>query len=614
MPPTELAIENEMLAVVMNMTDGTLAVHDKRTGMFWRQRAAPSAGVVKQATREGNRLRLLWQNFSPALTVELTVWLEEGCSELVVTLQAEGRMDMPLAFPHPFVSEAGTYLVVPMNEGISYPVEDASIEPMRLIAYGGHGICMGFWGATDGERGYMAIIEDSAPGLKVGDVRGTDDAALRIARADGLLHLSPEWDPQKGRFGYPRALRYVFFDRGGHVAMCKRYRRYVQQRGRFKTLAEKREENPYVDLLIGAANVWCWEQSPLSLAQQMRALGIDRVLWSECREAHVIEVLNNLGFLTSTYDIYQDVMDPVNYGKLRFVHRRWPEAAWPDDLMRGPDGDWIKGWKIEGKEGGWFPCGVVCDRQAPRYARQRIAEELATLPYTCRFIDTTTATPWRECYHPDHPLSRSESRAYKMELLRLVSEDFRLVTGTETGHDAAVPYVHYFEGMLSLGPYRVPDAGRQMQKIWHEVPERVAKFQLGERYRLPLWELVYHDCVVAHWYWGDYNNKLPALWDKRDLFNALYGTAPMYMFDRQLWMQEQGRFVRSYKRTCPIARAVGYVEMADHRFLTDDRSVQQTTFANGVTVRANFGTVPFTMPDGSVIEPMGYSATGLADS
>ncbi|MBC7235067.1 MAG: hypothetical protein H5T69_04445 [Chloroflexi bacterium] len=612
MPQTSLAIENALLAVVMNEADGALVVRDKRTGTLWRQRAIRSAGMVKQAGREGNRLRLLWQPVSPALAVEMTVWLDDDRPELLVTLEAEGQMEAPLAFPHPFVSEAGTYLVVPMNEGISYPVEDASIEPMRLIAYGGHGICMGFWGVTDGEQGYMAIIEDSAPGGE-GSTRGTDDAAIRLDRADGLLYISPEWDAQKGRFGYPRALRYVFFDRGGHVAMCKRYRRYVQQQGRFKTLAQKREENPNVDLLIGAANVWCWEAEPLSIVRQMRALGMAHILWSECREARVIQELNALGFLTSTYDIYQDVMDPASYGRIRFIHRRWPEAAWPDDLMLGPDGDWIKGWKIEGKEGGWFPCGVVCDRQAPLYARRRIAEELETLPYTCRFVDTTTATPWRECYHPAHPLTRSESRAYKMELLRLVAEDFHLVTGTETGHDAAVPYVHYFEGMLSLGPYRVPDAGRHMQQIWTEVPERVAKFQLGEKYRLPLWELVYHDCVVAHWYWGDYNNKLPALWDKRDLFNALYGTAPMYMFNRELWMQEQARFVRSYKDTCPLARSVGYAEMLDHRFLTEDRSVQQTTFANGVSVTANFGAAPFATADGNVIGPMSYRVAGLKE-
>ena len=149
-------------------------------------------------------------------------------------------------------------------------------------------------------------------------------------------------------------------------------------------------------------------------------------------------------------------------------------------------------------------------------------------------------------------MTRTESREWKMKLLDYVSHDCKLVTGSETGHDAAVPFVDYFEGMLSLGPYRVPDAGRDMQRIWDDPPERVAKFQLGQAYRLPLWELVYHDCVVAQWYWGDYNNKLPALWDKRDLFNVLYGTPPMFMFDRKLWETRKARFVQSYTNTCPL--------------------------------------------------------------
>jgi hypothetical protein len=191
-----------------------------------------------------------------------------------------------------------------------------------------------------------------------------------------------------------------------------------------------------------------------------------------------------------------------------------------------------------------------------------------------------------------------------MELLRCVSEDFKLVTGCETGHDAAVPFVDYFEGMLSLGPYRVPDSGRDMQRIWSEVPAPVAKFQLGHRYRLPLWELVYHDCVVSQWYWGDYNNKLPALWDKRDLLNALYATPPMFMFNRDLWGQNKARFAQSYRTVCPIARAAGYSEMVDHAFLTPDRDVQQTSFANGIKVVVNFGDKPFLLASGTAVAPM----------
>src|SRR5262249_15949038 len=163
-----------------------------------------------------------------------------------------------------------------------------------------------------------------------------------------------------------------------------------------------------------------------------------------------------------------------------------------------------------------------------------------------------------ECYAPEHPLTRSQSRHWKMELLRYVSQEAHQVTGCETGHDAAVRYVDYFEGMLSLGPYRVPDAGRDMQRILTDVPQAITKFRLSHRYRLPLWELVCHDCVIAQWYWGDYNNKLPAVWTQRDLFNVLYGTPPMFMFNREFWARNKTRFQQSYQTICPTARLVGY--------------------------------------------------------
>ncbi|HUV63826.1 MAG TPA: glycoside hydrolase, partial [Sedimentisphaerales bacterium] len=435
-----------------------------------------------------------------------------------------------------------------------------------------------------------------------------DDASIQMKRLDGNLCIAPVWDPQKGRFGYTRKLRYVFFDRGGHVVICKRYRAYAKEAGLLKTLEQKRTENPNVDLLVGAVNVWSWEKDALSIVREMKALGIERILWSQRQAPEVIEAMNRMdGVLTSRYDIYQDLMDPqIVKDKLRGQHSDWTQAGWPADIMLDEKGEPRPGWRVKGKDGQMYPCGVLCDKQAIQYAGQRVPEELKTHPYRCRFIDTTTASPWRECYHPDHPMTRSESRHWKMELLRYMSQTMNLVTGSETGHDAAVPYVHYFEGMLSLGSYRVPDAGRNMGQILDEVPERVARFQVGHKYRLPLWELVYHDCVVAQWYWGDYNNKLPALWQKRDLFNILYGTAPMFMFNRQVWGQYKDRFAASYKDICPITRAVGYAEMTGHRFVTADRDVQQTTFANGVIVTVNFGDKPYRLPDGKDIAPMGY--------
>ncbi len=595
-----LVRENSAISVSLDAADGTMTILDKRTGERWVQKAVVR-GTMAETTISAHGITGLWRASGFSVDTSMQIELDGDKPEFTVTLSAQRDMTSPLRYPLPFVTQAGTCLVIPMNEGISYPVDDASVGTQRLIAYGGHGICMPFWGATDGQRGYMAILETP------------DDAAILIARHDGKLCVMPEWDPQKGQFGYARKVRYVFLDKGGHVAMCKRYRSYARQTGLLKTLTDKRAVNPNVDLLIGAVNVWYWEKDPLGMVRDMKSRGIDRILWSNRASPEMIQAMNDLGgVLTSRYDIYQDLMDPnVVKEQLRSVHPDWTQAAWPADIMLDERGDWRKGWEVRGKDGKMYPCAVLCDKQAVKYAAERVPAELKTHPYRCRFIDTTTAAPWRECYHPDHPMTRGESRHWKMELLRYMSQDVRLVTGSETGHDAAVPFVHYFEGMLSLGPYRVPDSGRQMQKIWQEVPERVAKYQLGHNYRLPLWELVYHDCVVAQWYWGDYNNKLPALWDKRDLFNILYGTPPMFMFSREFWEQNKDRFLRSYKDTCSVARAVGYSEMVDHSFLTDDRSVQQTRFANGVVVTVNFGDKSFTLPDGTEIAAMSHHVTGM---
>ena len=592
--PGELSLTNAVLEVVFRTSDATLTVHDRRTGRVWRQKSVEPDVVVTDARAKGDRLEFGLSHVASGMELRAGLQLDSRQPEFTYNLAGTGELSSALRFPYPFATDPGDYLVVPMNEGISYPVDDESIEPFRLIAYGGHGICMAFWGVTDGSQGQAAIIETP------------DDAAIRLQRIDGRLAIAPEWDSQKGQLGYARQVRYVFFDKGGHVAIAKRYRQYAQSKGWLKTLAEKRRENPSVDMLVGAVNVWNWDSEPVPLVKEMQAAGIQHILWSRGGSPEVLRALNEMKVLTSRYDIYQDVMDPANFPFLRGVHQDWTTAAWPRDIIRRANGDWQHGWGVKGKQAEWYYCGVLCDRCALDYARRRIPAELATHPYQCRFIDTTTAAPWNECYNTNHPMTRSESREWKMDLLDCISREFKLVTGSETGHDAAVPFVHYFEGMLSLGPYRVPDSGRDMLRIWNEAPERVVKFQLGHAYRLPLWELVYHDCVVAQWYWGDYSNKLPALWDKRDLFNALYGTPPMFMFDRKLWASQKDRFVQSYQNTCPIVRAVGYSEMTDHRFLTPDRAVQQTTFANGVTVTVNFGDAPFVLPSGDKLRPMGF--------
>ncbi len=587
--PERITLSNKLAEVAFLPREGQFELRDKRTNQRWTLPRPADGPIVISASGQGGALSAKLLDPANDLDITLRAELASDKPELTITLSAEGELARPLHFPGPVLTAPGQWLVVPLNEGILYPVDDQTIRPPgRLIGYGGHGICMSWWGVTDMRRGVMAIIETP------------DDMSIRIARdKSGLLNIRPEWEASKGQFAYPRRLTFVLFDDGGYVAQAKRYRQYAKQVGKFRTLREKAQFNANVRKLYGAVDVWImdWRLNVVDIAHEFKRLGMERALFNipgylkDEAKAAAIDELNRLGFLTGRYDIYQDLMPPDVAKKHNLRHSCWTQEAWPQDIVIGPDGNWVRGWVVKRGDQS-FPCAVLCDRQALKYAKKRIPADLAKFHYTARFIDTTTASPWRECYHPDHPMTRSESRRYKMELLRYVSEEMKLVTGTETGIDPSVPYVHYYEGMLSLGPYRVPDAGRNMIKPWEPI-ERIVKFQVGHYYRVPLWELVYHDCTVATWYWGDYNNKVPAVWDRRDLFNLLYGTPPMFMFNKEIWEKYRERFVQSYNTICPTVAKLAELEMTSHEFLTEDHTVQRTIFADGTQIVVNFGEKPF---------------------
>ena len=62
------------------------------------------------------------------------------------------------------------------------------------------------------------------------------------------------------------------------MAIAKRYRPHTRKIGLLKTLAQKRDGNPNVDLLMGAVNVWCWDRDAVSIVRDMQSAGIERIL------------------------------------------------------------------------------------------------------------------------------------------------------------------------------------------------------------------------------------------------------------------------------------------------------------------------------------------------
>src|SRR5271157_4206905 len=321
-PAKDLRLSSRFLDVTVEPSTGALHVSDKQAKTTWEQKAL-RPGIV-WTTISISRGKAIYANDS--YRAELT--LDTFRPELEFTLGGQGPLTNLLGFPLPFVTAAGTSLVVPMNEGILYPVEDGSIGPRQLVTYGGHGISMPWFGIFDRTTGagVMAIVETP------------DDARIDIARQTGTgLFIRPLWEASRQEFRYPRKIRYVFIAKGGYVAQAKRYRQYAREAGLFKTLAAKREENPNVDLLIGAANIWNWDRDKVGLCKEMKSLGMERVLWSGGGTREQVEEIAKLGYLPGRYDIFQDVWPPDAPSGLK-------KEGWPEDLVWLPNGDWMKGW------------------------------------------------------------------------------------------------------------------------------------------------------------------------------------------------------------------------------------------------------------------------------
>jgi hypothetical protein len=520
-----------------------------------------------------------------------TLGLDGGVAVLTINGTA---MDSDVSFPGPLLARAGQSWVLPLNEGLMVPASlPAAMRYEDWVLYGGHGLCMPFVGLTDGTNSLLAVAETP------------DDARLRLRTDAAGSGADFTWQPSRGSWRYERRLRLVPVA-GDYVAVAKAYRAYAQSKGLVVTLKEKAERVPQVDRLVGAVDLWYWKDAPTwtrddsnaaEFGRQLKKLGVDRVLWSQQQSGATVAGLNGLGFLTGRYDIYQDVWGPDNPNK--WVNR----DGWPDDLVLEPDGRPMRGWvdRINGKD---YPGGVISSGRSLVWEKKKVPLDLADHAYGARFLDTVTASPLREDWSLAHPLSRTDDKANKLEMLAWLSRDEGLVVGSETGFDFAVPALHYFEGMMSLGQFRLPDSGYDLTSAKTPTPEFL-EFQVGPKYRIPLFELVYHDCVVSYWYWGDSSNRVPELWDERDTFNALYGTGPLWIVDPPTWSKYRDRFVQSYRSTA-VARHTGYSEMTGHVFLTDDHTVQRTTFADGTVVTANFGRQPWS--DGTAVPPRSWVA------
>lgn len=592
-------IENASIRVSVQPSAGSFSVLDKRCGYLWKQPQETKFSIRNvQAIPDGVRFETdLFLDEGKRSALQVTMRVPPQTAQLHITAEAVPP-DAPFSgmlFLAPLILDTtyGALAIADYSNGHLYPL-DMNPFPARWQVL--DRLDLPVVGLVDVEKGfgYALIVETPDDGI-------LECKPYRVGERE-LAAPQIGWWAQKGRFAYPRRIIYHFVAQGGYVAIAKAYRAHAREKGLLVTLREKAKRNPRLQKLFGAADVWgVWGVDYARFVQEAKLLGVDKLILHGTAQREAMQKAVEAGYLTSEYDNYTDILPADSEEKIDSTHDLLPDAA-----VLKADGERMTAWRtMEGLQ-----YMKRCPALWLRAAQKVIPNALKNHPFLARFIDVTTAEGLYECYDPKHPLTRTDKRECGEKLLAYV-RSLGLVVGGEHGIWWGVPYQDYIEGMMSSYQFSWPAGhlirpqskeqrftdpwGNQLPP-WSEYEKR----GIGHQYRIPLWELVFHDCVVSTWYWGDSSDWLlqaaPEVTDRKDLFNILYGTIPLMWLDMQgAWNSDQQRFIRTYRLTSKLHEAVATQEMLSHEFLTPDRAVQRTRFADGTVCVVNFGEKPYTL-------------------
>lgn len=493
-----------------------------------------------------------------------------------------------LVYPPPIKSEA---IVIP--KGVGEIHRDAQLRGMypRNIYPFYTRLNMRFLGGLKDGGAWIGIFDE-----------GFEDAMGFIANRTA----TPIWTRTLDQWRHEFTWRMRFIE-GDYVDLAKVYRKWIEDLDWFVPLEEKIAGNPDLKSFLGGRAFWITFAHPTrkerfaedfllpdDLMEEERQQGPLRVHYTYEEMEAQIERLKELGlkkgflklagWINGGYDdSHQDVWPPEpalgNVSELKELLASEPPLlaglhdnnqdmyahtpSFPRGVNRNADGTLLTGGAWAGGQ-----AYILNSRYSVEYAK-RNWEHIKTLEPRAMFVDIITAMQLYQSFEPGDELTRHQDRLAKEELMRFY-KDQGILLGSEESADFAVRHLDWYE-----------NRHRRTQGV-----------------SIPLWPLVFHDAAFCTRYGGVSRDEGYPGW----LEDMLWGYLPHFSI-RPGWDQEE--LFRSLDHVDRWHERIGTAEMTDHRFLTDDYAVEQTTFSTGDRIICNFGEEPFRHGE-RVIEPGSY--------
>ncbi len=489
-----------------------------------------------------------------------------------------------LNWPKPIVLDNGETdcSVIPFMQGMLLPGNwPQDIHNKDLV--NSRWLYMPWWGQLHGRSGVQTILETS------NDAGGAYDHP-----SGGPTRIQPIWYASLGAFGYTRVVRYVFDDDATYVSMAKRYRRHVQETGRFVSLREKLARTPALDQVIGKpvvhlgalyhfvqeASLFNKERIEANhslrtfaeLADGLRGLkakgvesayvhldgwgfygydnghpdvlppGEEQGGWDGLRA--FADTCDEIGYLFAVHDQYRDFY----FNAVSFDDRL---AATRQDGSREEHATWCGG-----------PQTILSPCFAPGYVR-RNHDLFAQHGIKVRgaYLDVFAVVPLEESFQPAHPMTRTDCALYRRHCFDLLRARGYVVSSEEPAD-----YLVQSLDLVHHGPYSA----------------------FGDRKEMgvsaPLFNLVYHDSILLPWSmtdkggWGIPEN------DSGQLHCLLNAGLPYVN------PGADNEAIAQVKEAAELARRCGMQEMVSHEFLDGSWRKQRTAFSDGTRVTVDLDT------------------------
>jgi len=633
--PPPPALENDALRVDVQADGGELSVLDKRTGRRWTQiNIEPDRARFTQRLVDIDLPARILRFECDAPAEGRTGEAGEAHFRVDLTLDAT-RPEISVAFNHdghgewrgaryPFVfAVAGkdARILYPHSGGMLLPVRKDSpdfLKPPERVFYGGARACEACAGLLETETGggLLTIYDTVEPAFGRWPELTVDHSQV----------IAPQlsWRASRYHFAKPFVVRWSFIADGGYVAMAQCYREWFAARGLHRTLAEKAEENPAVEKLLGGLILWHCGSVP-QVREASEALAGDHVeralialpapprldangaLVPEPGVPDLVAQARVLGFLIDRYDQYRD---SFAWDARKSALSQDNSDAFPQDIVHREDGSLLSPFGPAS--------GVINPEKALVLARKRIPDDLKRARFNARFFDCVGSASFDEGedWSGDHPCDLYTARTAREDLLKY-AHSLGPLLGAECGMDYTIPWIDWYEGPMTLVGFLPPPPS--LDDIAKPAPaaasapsdEAAWGVNLGTKYRIPFWALTHHDEAVATWAWGDgmagdAGHLKLGQWQRKNLWSVLYGAIPIYRLYHADFVECRPGIAQTARYVGDWARKIGRDAMISHRFVTADHLVQETQFSSGAGVIVNFGPSPYQTAESETIPPQSY--------